>query len=500
MKHPLLALLIAAVLLAGCSVDQRREVGRYRSVVEIEAPAPEHRPGEPLSLAMAARLTNAVNERLSIEGEAYLQALIDRQRAASALMPTLDLFGNLTVREKAGGSPGDNPDAPGGGGGSQSETTLFDGGLRAQYTLLTGLTDFNRVRAADLTAEQRRWLLLDLRESLLLETARAYYAVLIAERQVAVLESSVAVQEARLRDILGRQRVGFARPLDVAQIEAQASQTRVALLDARNQAATSRAALSLLTGIDASSIELTDGFEPAHEQIDGGALAALAARHRADLHAALLAAQAARATVDAEIGRYYPTVSLNLDYFLTRDSTPTDRDWTSLLSISLPLFSAGRIDADVRTAWSRFRQAVLNHSLVRRQIERDLAVALADLYATRLRVAELSYQVRAAQEALRQAEAAYHAGLGTNLERITAQDQVLTAEVGLVREQFSEKIAALAAARAAGVLTSAVTGLPIELPPAPEPAGPPDSPFVIRPAPGASPTALPTPSSPPADG
>src|SRR5690606_8423120 len=130
---------------------------------------------------------------------------------------------------------------------SQGESRLFDAGIGAQYTLFSGFSNLNRVRAADASIEQRRWLLLDVREALLLETARAYYAVLSAERLIQVLESSVAVQEERLRDVRGRAEVGFARPLDVAQIEAQASQTRVTLLDARNQLALARSALVLLT-------------------------------------------------------------------------------------------------------------------------------------------------------------------------------------------------------------------------------------------------------------
>lgn len=468
------ALLMMTLALTGCTVDQRRDVALYRDVVDLPG-AITHEPGAPLSLEQALRLTNAANERLSLEGENYLQALIDRQRTAASLLPTLDLFGNLTFRDRAGGG---GESGGGEGGGSQSRRTLFDAGLGAQYTLFTGLTDFNRARAAKLTAEQRRWLLLDLREALLLETAQAYYAVLQAERLVQVLESSVAVQEQRLRDIRARQEVGFARPLDVAQIEAQASDTRVALLDARNQAANARSALALLTGAEVHASPLTDEFSPPDAIPDLDHLLALAYDRRQDLIAAAEAARAARFNVDAEIGRYYPTVSVNLDYFLTRDTAPTDRDWAGLLSINLPIFSAGRIDADVRDAWSRFRQAILNHSLTRRQIRRDVETEHQNLTATAHRVQELRYQVQAAAEALRQAEAAYQAGLGTNLERIAAQDQLLSAEVRLVSEEFNAKVAYLAALRAAGVLTEGVTGVKIPAPPPESERAIPTSPFI----------------------
>lgn len=466
-----------ACALQACRVDQRAEVAAYRSRIDLpQAPGLAPAPGEPLSIQQAARLTNAANEQLSIGGEQYLQAIIDRQRKFASLLPTVDLFGDLTWREKAG------PSGSGSSSGSSSDVTLFDAGIGGQYTLFTGLSDFRSVNAADLTIEQQHWLLLDLRETLLLDTARSYYGVLLAERLVSVLDSSLAVQEERLRDIRGRQAVGFARPLDVAQIESQASDTRVSLLDARNAVSNTRAALSLLTTIDAGKVPLSDGFDPPETLPSADDLFALATHQRQDLAATAAAAGAARESVDAEIGRYYPTVTLNLQYFLTRETVPTDRDWTSLLTLNLPIFSAGRIDADVRTAWSEFRRAVLQNSLTRRQVRRDVDVAYADLVATRARVKELDYQVKAAQEALRQAEAAYRAGLGTNLERITAQDQLLSSQLRAAREEYTAKIAYLAAVRATGGLTPVITGATLDISDLPPRRQVPESPFLNLPA------------------
>ena len=480
---PLTLALVVAAAAGGCAVDQRKEVETYRSVVDLPtAPPMLHETGAPLSLEQALRLTNTQNETLSIEGETYLQAIIDRQRQAASLLPTLDLFGDYTFRDRGSGS-GSSDGGTGGGGGGRARANAFDAGFSAQYTIFSGATNLNRVRAAAATIEQRRWLLLDFREALLLQAARAYYDVLRAERLVSVFQSSVAVQEERLRDIRGRQQVGFARPLDVAQIEAQASETRVSLLDVLSQVTVARSALAFLTGAEVDASPLTDGFEVPSTAPSLDEFLALAMSLRQDLAAAEAAARAARIDVDAEIGRYYPTVSLNLDYFLTRDTVPTDRDWTGLLAINLPIFSAGRIDADVREAWSQFRQRVLDYSLVRRQIRRDIEIAYEELAASGRRMEELEYQLRAATEALRQAEAAYQAGLGTNLERISAQDQLLSAEVGLASEAFNRKVAYLAVLRATGALAMGVTGVrfPLETPP-PPPAAPPDSPFLNLPA------------------
>ncbi len=461
-------ILLTVIVLGACATDQAADVALYRQELDIGAP-PDRAELAELSLPDAIRFTNSFNENLSIEGEAYIQALAERQRNASSLFPTFDLFGALTFRDDAGA----------GETSSSSGSTLFDGGVGGQYTLLTGLSDFNRIEADRLTIEQRRWLLLDIRESLLLDTARAYYAVMLAERLVGVLESSLLVQEERLRDAKGREDVGFARPLDVSQIAAQVSVTRVSLLDARNLVRISRSLLTFLTSVDSASIRLSDDYELPSAMLASDELLSIAYARRQDLAAAALAASSSRITVDAEIGRYFPTITLNLDYFLTRDTLPTEREWTGLLTVSLPLFTAGRIEADVRAAWSAFRQDVLRYSLTRRAIQRDVEVTHADLSVTAERITELGNQLRAAEESLRQAEASYSAGLGTNLERIAAQDALLSAQLQLAREEYSLKIAYLAAMRAAGALTDAVTG---RVPDAAPLTVPPDSPFVILPS------------------
>jgi outer membrane protein TolC len=500
MINPRTGLILALTLLAcGCAVDQRAEVSTYRDLAGVGGEAMDVPADTPLSLEEALRLAASNNERLGIEGENLVQALAEKQRATASLLPTLDVFGNFTFRENVGGGGGGTDNS---GGSSTSRNTIFDGGLRGQYTLLTGMSDFANMRALDATIEQRRWLLLDLRETLLLETARAYYAVAAAEQLVNVIESSAAVQAERLRDIRGRQQVGFARPLDVAQIESQASATAVTLLNAQNALRNGRSLLALLTGAQVHESPLTDGFEPPSGPMGGvphQGLIDLAHANRQDVIAADASVRSARELVNTAIGRYYPTVTLNIDYFLTRQSVPTDRDWAGILSISLPIFSAGQIDADVRSAWSVFRQELLRYSLTRRQIEADVRIAHEELRSAGLRVAELERQVTSAEEALRQAEASYAAGLGTNLERIAAQDQVLGAQLALARERYGLKIAYLALRRATGTLTATSIG-DVPVPPPPRFAGVdlPDSPFINAPGlpravPATEPAASPTP-------
>jgi outer membrane protein len=393
-----------------------------------------------LSLREALLLANENNENLALAGEDYLQALIDKDRAAAAFLPTISLAPTYFRQDKASSDVGDD----------DSRTDRFDVPVRGQMNLFNGFRDVANLRQAGKTIDQRRHLLWDLQQSLLLSVAETYYAVLRAERNLQVLRNSIAVQEERLRDIRGRQQAGMARPLDVAQIEAQESATRVALLTAQRNAQNGRVTLAFLIGEPVESSPLLDEYplDQSAEPLD--ALLESALRERHDLLAAAALSAAARQGVENAVGQYYPSVSLDVAYFLSRQSQPQDSDWNALLSANLPILSAGLIHADVRTAWSRYRQARLDESLIARRIEQDVRTAFENLASSDAQIAELRVQLRAAEDAFRQAEESYRVGLATNLDRIQSQDRLLAAQLQLASEEFNRKISYLALLRAAG--------------------------------------------------
>jgi outer membrane protein len=441
----------------GCAVDQAKEVATYRKVLDTDAiqGAYENDASQPLTLDDALRYANRNNEQLGIEGENYLQALIDRKRAVANFLPTIELAPTYADR-----------DAPPGGsetGGGGSRNTRVDVPVTGEVNLFRGFGDVANLRASAFTIERRRALLLDVQQSLLIDVARAFFAVLRAERSAEVLRNSIAVQEERVRDMQEREAVGFARPVDVAQVEAQASSSRVELIRANNDARNGRQLLTLLTGVEIGDRPLAPGTDVPESlmPVDDAIQTALATRQ--DLRAALSSIEAARQDVQAALGQYWPSVSLNVSYFLSRESAPADSDWTALLSANLPLFSAGLVEADVRQAWSALRQAKYFESLTRRRVVQDVRIAYENLLGSRARLAELRTTLRAAQDALDQATANQQAGRGTTLESVVAQEQLLRAQLQLASEEFDYKIAYLNLLRSAGVLTD-VLKLPATMP------------------------------------
>ncbi|MGE5609572.1 MAG: TolC family protein [Bacillota bacterium] len=441
-----LFLAVATAIFAGCAVNQAKEVATYRRIIGADQAIAPFNPGEPLTLERSLELANQSNERLGLQGEDYLQALINRDRAAANFLPTVNLVPTGTV-----------------GGGSAS---TFQGTVPVvgRMNLFNGFRDVNNFRAAGLTAEQRRALLLDAQAALLLDVAGVYYQILRSEASVEVLRNTLALQDERVRDMQTKLKVGWVKLLDVAQSEAQAADTRVLLLDAKNDVLNGRSTLAFLVGAAVQESPLIDAMRVPQETPPLDQLQALAAANRQDLAATVAAVQAARYAVSVAVGQYYPSLSVDVTAFLARRNLPSDSDWNALFTANLPIFSAGLIEADVRQAWSQFRQAKMSESQTRRRVLQEVEIAYHNLQASYQRLKELEVEFTAAEAALHLAEEQFNAGLATNLERLRAQDQRLLARLRLVSEQSDQKVFYLDLLRAIGRLSLRVPGEPSTMP------------------------------------
>ena len=437
---PLVAAL-AAVLAAGCTVDNVKEEAVWRSQLESpRRPAPALAPGEVLTLQHALAMANSSNERLALSGESYLQALINKDRAAAALLPSISLAPSYTQMQKFSAPP--------------QVLQLFPiryADVPVQIAMQFSATDVAKVAKAEVLAEYQLSVLLDLQADVLAQTAQVYYQILQLERQIGVLENSVKVQDERVRDMQDKRKAGTARPLDVSLVESDAAAVRAMLVDARNRLVAARSGLAFLIGAAAVENPLSDGFAlPAAPPL--AEMQQQASAHRQDLVAARTLIAAADRGLKAAIAEYFPSISLDLTTWLERQSFPPDSRWFFMGSIYIPIFSGGLIHADVRTAYSLRRQAGEYLSLTSRQVAQQVEVAYSNLQASGRRVGEYRTEAAAAREAFALAEQGYQVGVATNLERLIAQDRLLQAELQLAAEELNQKALYLQLLRQAGLL------------------------------------------------
>jgi outer membrane protein len=442
-----LEMALIVLTLAGCA-DQKHDISLYQRQLDALPGAARPLPPDntPLTLMDCLVLAEKNDESLGLSGETYLQALIARDKAFSVFLPTVSLGFDYSQAQKlrgAGGNPAHTFNIPLNGlltvDPYQSEATIEQD---------TG------------TAEQQRQLLLNEQQIVMLDVVQAYYAVLTNERQVIVFQNSLAEQDERVRQAVLEYQIGSGTPLNIAQSQSLASSTRVSLVNAQATVKTSRAMLQFLIGVPVEDRPLSDGYEPPADV--GQPLSAWldqAELHRQDLLAAASAVEAARQGVRAAFGEYFPTISFDPSYLIYTEAQPIREKWMFGFDVSLPIFTGGQIESDVRNALSIFRAAVLSQSQARKQVEEDVQTAWANLENARKQVIELRVELKATADALVLARRQFNVGLATNLDVLTAEDTLLSTQLQLATQIFQEKISYLNLLRVAGNLTidSAIT-------------------------------------------
>src|SRR5262249_3559476 len=154
--------------------------------------------------------------------------------------------------------------------------------------------------------------------------------------------------------------------------------------------------------------------------------------------------------VRAARAQQQPVVSVTGDYGVGGDHTSYNQLYTIAVGVSVPIYTGGRIGADVRRAESELARRRAEYDDLKSAGAYDVHVAWLDLTSatTSLTVAESNKTL--ADRALVQAQDRYANGVTNYLEVIQAQESVAQADENLVANTYAVNLARLTLARAMG--------------------------------------------------
>ncbi len=276
--------------------------------------------------------------------------------------------------------------------------------------------------------------------------ARAYLAVLLQRKALAVAERSRDVAKEHLRVAEAKEKGGLATRLDVVRAtqdleatEGQLSQTRLALVRTEEALGTT---LALDTPMDAAD-------EPA---LDVGTTPELEAR--LDLKAQARDVRAKdRATHDA-VRDYIPTLSASFQPFYQNPPTLTlpETGWQAQLVLTVPFYDGG-----LRYGQQKEREALLAQARARyedslRRARSEVRVAESAIEEATKVVERTRKSASLAREAAALAQIAYTSGVATNLELVDADRRARDAEASLAISEDAVRQARLDWLIATGLL------------------------------------------------
>ncbi|MGC2466187.1 MAG: TolC family protein [Candidatus Acidiferrum sp.] len=271
---------------------------------------------------------------------------------------------------------------------------------------------------------------LSTREQVILLVVSQYIGTLRAVANVQASESRVELAQALYDQAADVQKEGVGTGIDTLRANVELQNEKQRLLEAEDDRDTSLFGLSRMLNLDPrQAIELADSlsfFDTPQPDVEGSIDLALAQREEwKSLQAQLKAAGSEKKA--AQYSRL-PSVRFDGNYaYLGTSSNTTLPTYNYEASVNLPLFTGGRIHAEVVQADLRIQKLEQQEDDLRNQIALDVKTALINLDSARNQVQVANLGVQLSRQEVDQARDRFKAGVANNIEVIQAQDSLARA-------------------------------------------------------------------------
>jgi outer membrane protein len=289
------------------------------------------------------------------------------------------------------------------------------------------LTLWRRYQAARNTSDASKANSLSTREQVILLTVSQYIGTLRAVANVQASQSRVNLAQALYDQAADLQKEGVGTGIDTLRANVELQNEKQRLLEAQNDRETLLYGLSRLLNLDPrQKIELADALnfsDTPQPEIGASIEAALADRQEwKALNSQIKAAEGEKKAAQSE---RLPSVRFDGDYaYFGSSGNTTLPTYTYQASVHLPLFTGGRIRAEVVRTDLEIRKLEEQRADLRNQIALDVKTALLNLESARNEVQVANLGVQLSKEEVNQARDRFNAGVANNIEVIQAQDSL----------------------------------------------------------------------------
>jgi len=415
MKHTSVLLILLAF--TGIAAGQQTE----RSVLSLT-----------LKRAVQIAIAPEGNAQMQIIGETLKQAEARSAQARAALLPDVSsslAYRNQTTNLRAFGLGFNFQTIPGSTFSFPSLVgpyDIIDARISGSQSVFD-IGSIRRLQSAHAGASAARSDVQSTEERVAAQVARAYLSAIRADADVETARANIALSQAVLNQAENQKGAGTGTGIEITRARVQLTNDQQRLLVAEN--ARHRTYLQLLRVMNMPltvELDLTDklGYVPADAvTLENARAQALA--ERPDFKAQQERENGVRLSANATKLERVPSVSILGDYGIITSHIDNGLPTRMVgVSVRIPIFDGGRMDARRGEAASQYRAESVKTRELREQIELDVRLALDALHSAeeQIRVARDGLQL--SENELAQARRRYEAGVAFNLEVTDAQTRL----------------------------------------------------------------------------
>jgi len=328
-----------------------------------------------------------------------------------------------------------------------SDIVLFDGG-----------SSINNIRSSMKSRDAAREEYEYNRDMITAQVIRAYYNLVRARMLLHVQEESVESANRNLEKAKALHEVGSATRADVLKAKVRYSNTRLSMIQAKNNVKLAEeellSLLNIREGIEVV-VDTTMTVEFAEPDLKREIQFAL--RNRPDLKSLRYSMESAQAQISAAKGGWMPTLGASFSYGWNDRQMAENLNffkdeymWAITGYFSFNIFDRFNTSANVQTAKANYRIAEYNLEKARLDAIREIKSLVMTMEQAWERINVAQETVEQAREDLKLAEERYRVGAGTMLEVIDAQVALTQAKADVIEAKCDYLIARADLARATG--------------------------------------------------
>jgi outer membrane protein len=295
------------------------------------------------------------------------------------------------------------------------------------------------------------------RENVVTAVVDQYLEILRALATRDAANARVALAQRLYDQATELQKTGIGLNIDTVRANVELQNERQNLIDAETQTRTTKYGLAELLDLPRDQeLEVTDHLNFYNLPVlEKEALLNQALTSRPEIRSLIVQERIAKLSVDSARDERFPQLDFSGFWFYQGehfdDGIPA---YTYEVSLQFPLFTSGRIRAEESRTKLEERHVAETRRQVEAQIVKEVKSALDELNAAQnsVDVANLGYKL--AQEEVAQAQRRFQAGVTTNVEVITAQDELARASDNQIGALFQFNVSRAALARATGEIES----------------------------------------------
>jgi outer membrane protein len=292
------------------------------------------------------------------------------------------------------------------------------------------LTLFRRYQAARETMNASKADSLSTREQVILLVVSQYIGTLRAVASVQASQSRVDLAQALYDQAADLQKEGVGTGIDTLRANVELQNEKQTLLQAQDDRETSLYGLSRLLNLDPrQSVELGDSlsfFDTPQPDVFASIDSALGERQEWKS----LQEQIKSAGLEKKASQEsrLPKLDFNGNWaYVGASSTTGIPTYNYAANVTVPIFTGGRIHAEIVRADLEIRKLEQQRDDLRNQIALDVKTALINLDSARNQVQVANLGVQLSKEEVDQARDRFKAGVANNIEVIQAQDSLARA-------------------------------------------------------------------------